>query len=317
MGKQDEYLNRYREQQSWYRSSFAEKRIPSSGGGTLRVALPNRTSPKVATVVISGRTEYIEKYIEFARDLDHRGISVCLYDHCGQGASDRQLEDPQKGHIDRFDTYVEDLHRVVGELSGADGLDQVRLISHSMGGTVSMLYAMRHPGRINSLVLGSPMCAIRTNSIFPQFLIKPYVSAACRLGRGAHYVATTGPYQPVLTFKENLFTSDEVRFRYNRFLTNLLDFAPLGGPTYSWLHEAYKAMRAVNASIERIPFPMLIFAAPNDQVIKSGVIKRFCTSSEYCSVQEYDDGRHELFMEVDRIRDDILTRTVDFFKKSL
>ena len=317
MGKQDEYLNRYREQQSWYRSSFAEKRIPSSGGGTLRVALPIRTSQKVTTVVVSGRTEYIEKYIEFARDLNHRGIPVCLYDHCGQGASDRQLEDRQKGHIDRFDTYVEDLHRVVGELSGTEGLDQVRLISHSMGGTVSMLYAMRHPGRISRLALGSPMCAIRTNSIFPQFLIKPYVSAACRFGRGNRYVATTGPYQPVLPFKENLFTSDEVRFRYNRFLTNLLDFAPLGGPTYSWLHEAYKAMRAVNAHIERIPFPMLIFAAPHDQVIKSGVIKRFCTSSEYCSVQEYDDGRHELFMEVDRIRDDILTRTVDFFEKSL
>ena len=317
MGKQDEYLKRYREQQSWYRSSFTEKRIPSSGGGTLRVALPNRTSQKVTTVVVSGRTEYIEKYIEFARDLNHRGISVCLYDHCGQGASDRQLEDRQQGHIDRFDTYVEDLHRVVGELSGAEGLDQVRLISHSMGGTVSMLYAMRHPGRINSLVLGSPMCAIRTDSIFPQFLIKPYVSAACRFRRGNRYVATTGPYQPVLPFKENLFTSDEVRFSYNRFLTNLLDFAPLGGPTYSWLHEAYKAMRAVNANIERITIPMLIFAAPHDQVIKSGVIKRFCTSSEYCSVQEYDDGRHELFMEVDRIRDDILTRTVDFFEKSL
>ncbi len=313
MGSQDEYLERYRHSQSWYRANFTEKRIVSSGGGTLRVALPNRTSQKVATVVVSGRTEFIEKYIELARDLYHRGISVCLYDHCGQGASDRQLEDRQKGHIDRFETYVDDLHRVIGELPGAAGLDQVRLISHSMGGTVSMLYAMRHPGQISRVVLGSPMCAIRPDSIFPQFLIKPYVSAACRFGHGERYVATTGPYQPDLQFNENLLTSDEERFSYNRFLTNLLDFAPIGGPTYRWLHEAHKAMRAVNANMERIPIPMLVLTAPQDQVIKSGVIKRFCTSSEYCSLKEYEDGRHELFMEVDRIRDDVLTRVVDFF----
>lgn len=314
MGEQDEYLKRYRKQQIWYQSSFTEKRILSSGGGTLRLAVPKENSGKALTVVVSGRTEFIEKYIELAHDLHNRGISVCLYDHCGQGDSDRQLADRQKGHIDRFDTYVKDLQRVIGELRDVAGLDQVRLISHSMGGTVSVLYALRHPGQITSMVLGSPMCAIRTNSIFPQFLIKPYVSAACRVGGGQRYVATTGPYRKDQPFSENLFTSDKDRFSYNCFLTDFLDFAPLGGPTYRWLHEAYKAMRELNRNIEKIRSPILTFGASKDQVIKTEVIRRFCTLSEYCSYKEYENGRHELFMEGDLIRDDLLTHLVDFFE---
>ena len=157
------------------------------------------------------------------------------------------------------------------------------------------------------------MWAIRTNSIFPQFLIKPYVSVSCRIGRGDRYVATTGPYQPGLPFSENLLTSDEERFGYNRFLTDLLDFAPLGGPTYRWLHEAYKAMRELNENIKKIHSPLLTFVASEDQVIKSGAVRRFCSLSEHCSYKEYEDGRHELFMEGDTIRGDILSRVVNFF----
>ena len=317
MAEQEKYLLCYRKQQSWYRSYFTEKRIASSGGGTLRLALPRDGSQKVVTIVVSGRTEYIEKYIEFARDLHQRRISVCLYDHCGQGDSSRQLVDRQKGHIDRFETYVDDLHRVIGEVSGAAGHAQVRLISHSMGGTVSMLYALRHPGRVNRLILGSPMCAIITDSIFPQFLIRPYVAAACRFGQGESYVATTGPYQPEMQFAENLFTTDEKRFSYNRYLTNLLDYAPLGGPTYRWLHEAYKAMKELNEKAGNIRIPLLAFAASQDRVIRSSVVRRVCTLSEHCLYKEYENGRHELFMEDDSIRDDILARTVDFLDTDL
>ena len=113
MTQQEEFLERYRDLRDWYHSIFTETRIASSGGGTLRVALPRNHAGNPLAVVVSGRTEFIEKYLEFARDLHHRGVSTVLYDHCGQGDSDRQLVDRQKGYIDSFQTYVEDLGKVI------------------------------------------------------------------------------------------------------------------------------------------------------------------------------------------------------------
>ena len=307
-----EYRQRYRELQDWYRAHFAEKRIRSSGGGTLRVALPSAPSAKVSAIVVSGRTEFIEKYLEFSRDLQARGISTVLYDHCGQGNSDRLLDDRQKGHIDSFLTYVEDLKRVIEALNHLTENTSVSIISHSMGGTVATLLALRHPELISKMVLGSPMCAIRTGTTVPQFLIRPLVAAACRAGYGERYVPTTGPYQTDLKFSDNLFTSDETRFGYNRFLTNSLDFAPLGGPTLRWLHEAYKAMAEMNDGAARLRGPLLTLTAARDQVIKTAVVRTFCTISGNCSYKQYEDARHELFMEGDGVREDIHARIARF-----
>lgn len=309
---QEEYQQRYLELQGWYQTHYTEKRIRSSGGGRLRVALPREPADKASTIVVSGRNEFIEKYLEFSRDLHARGITTVLYDHCGQGDSDKLLDDRQKGYIDSFLTYVEDLHRVI-EAFGLTEHESVRIISHSMGGTVAVLLALRHPEQISKMVLGSPMCAIRTGTIIPQFLIRPLVAVACRVGYGERYMPTTGPYKPDLKFGDNLFTSDETRFGYNRFLTNSLDFAPLGGPTIRWLHEAYKAMGEMNDNAARLRCLLLTLTAARDQVIKTSVVRRFCTRSGHCSHKEYEDARHELFMESDGVREDILARITQFF----
>ncbi len=309
---QEDFQKRYRDLRAWYQSVFTEKRIASSGGGRLRVALPKDNSGSPLAVVVSGRTEYLEKYLEFARDLYQRGVSTVLYDHCGQGNSDRQLADRQKGYIDSFQTYVSDLGRVIETAHNGRDAVPAHLISHSMGGTVAALFGLHHPERVKRMVLGSPMCAIITGSRVPQFLLKPITAAGCQLGFGTHYMPTKGPYQSGMQFRDNPFTSDEIRFNFNQFLTNSLDFAPLGGPTFGWLHEAYKAMREMNAKAEQLLCPHLTLTATRDQIIKTEVVKRFCERSTNGTLQEYEDVRHELFMEIDPVRDDILSRIVTF-----
>ena len=312
MTQQEELVERYRDLQEWYQSIFAEMRIASSGGGTLRVAFPKEYSRNSLAVVVSGRTEFIEKYLEFARDLYHRGISTVLYDHCGQGDSDRQLADRQKGYIESFQTYVRDLAKVIEIAHKSREVVPVNLISHSMGGTVATLFGIRYPERVKKMVLGSPMCAIITGSRVPQFLIKPITTLGCHLGFGDHYMPFRGPYQPDMVFNGNPFTSDENRFTFNQFLTNSLDFAPLGGPTFRWLHEAYKAMRTMNDKAEQFLCPHLTLTAGNDRIIKKAIVKSFCARSVDGIYEEYRGVRHELFMEIDPIRDDVLSRVAAF-----
>ena len=312
MIQQEELAERYRGLREWYQSVFTEKRIPSSGGGTLRVALPREYSGNSLAIVVSGRTEFIEKYLEFAQDLHHRGVSTVLYDHCGQGDSDRQLGDYQKGYIDSFQTYVRDLAKIIDVTNKNREVLPVNLISHSMGGTVAALFGLRYPEQVHKMILGSPMCAIITGSRVPQFLIRPISAIGCHFGFGDHYMPSKGPYQPDMTFNDNPFTSDINRFTFNQFLTNTLDFAPLGGPTFRWLHEAYKAMREMNDKAEQFLCPHLTLTAGGDRVIKTAIVKNFCARSVEGNHVEYMDVRHELFMENDSVRDDIISKIAAF-----
>ena len=309
---QEDLVKRYLDLKDWYQSVFTETRIASSGGGTLRVALPREHSGNSLAVMVSGRTEFIEKYLEFARDLYHRGVATVLYDHCGQGDSDRQLGDRQKGYIDSFQTYAKDLGKVIEITHKNREVVPVDLISHSMGGTVAVLFGLRHPERVNKMVLGSPMCAIITGSRVPQFLIRPIAAIGCLLGFGDHYMPSKGPYQNDMVFNGNPFTSDENRFTFNQFLTNSLDFAPLGGPTFRWLHEAYKAMREINDKAEQFLCPHLTLTAGGDRIIKTAIAKNFCARSIDGTYEQYRDVRHELFMEIDPVRDDVLEKITTY-----
>lgn len=307
-----DYQDRYEDLIAWYQASYTEKRINSCSGRDIRVAVPDAEEHTLNAVIVSGRTEFIEKYLELARDLQWLGISAILYDHIGQGGSDRLLNDPEKGYIDDFDTYVDDLRRVLEETGSADSIARTALISHSMGGTISLLFALHYQTLVDRIVLVSPMCAIRTGVPLPQFATRQVVNLACRVGFGDRYVETAGPYRPDRPFEGNLFTTDADRFGFNRYLTNRLDFVRLGGPTYRWLREAFKAMDKVGRNMAAIRCPLLILGAAQDRVIQLRAVKLLGSLVEDCRYQEFDHSRHELFMENERTRGNVITQVSDF-----
>lgn len=50
------------------------------------------------------------KYPEVAYDLFQQGYDVIVLDHRRQGRSGRLLEDGNRGHVIKFDDYVEDFY---------------------------------------------------------------------------------------------------------------------------------------------------------------------------------------------------------------
>ena len=103
------------------------------GGRKLRACLAPSTAdaPRGTCIVCPGRTEFIEKYFEVARELQQRGFAVLIIDWPGQGLSQRLLDDPQKGHIDRFETFMGALR------NGLDAIEELPRpyvsLAHSMG----------------------------------------------------------------------------------------------------------------------------------------------------------------------------------------
>ncbi len=310
------YLARFQRRCSWYRANFTEKRITADSGCTIRLAFQQRSGARAIVVFVTGRTEFIEKYIELAEDMQHENISLCLYDHCGQGGSGRLLADREKGHVDTFINYARDLDLVLAAAAGKKHSTPVYLVCHSMGAAVAALYCMLYRDRIGKLVLSSPMFGIRTGVYLPRYLVELMVAAACRLGFAEQYVPTTGPFKAVQPFTGNVLTSDEDRFKYNLFLNNHLEYARFGGPTLHWLEEAFSSMRAIRLSYDRIDCPVLILAGSRERVVDLREIRHFSKVAKKGMFREFQEARHELFMERDRIRNEIVKSMRNFLDYS-
>ena len=75
-----------------------------------------------------------------ALTLDHQVIGVDLYGHGRTALTDRPI---------RFEQMADDIAGLIGHL----GLEKADLLGFSLGGAVALQTAIRHPERVNTLVV--------------------------------------------------------------------------------------------------------------------------------------------------------------------
>jgi len=119
--------------------------------------------------IAHGMSEHSERYDGFARYLCSHGFSVVANDHAGHGLS------PQ-GHIGAFskksggfDDTVTDMHKLTLIAKEKIGDLPYILFGHSMGSSLSAVYAERFGGDLSALVLCGMPYAIKSSKMF-QFL---------------------------------------------------------------------------------------------------------------------------------------------------
>ncbi len=91
---------------------------------------------KGTVCLFQGRSEFIEKYFETARDLRARGFAVATFDWRGQGMSERALGNPRKGHVRNFAQYQIDLESFINEIVLPDCPPPLFALGQSMGATI-------------------------------------------------------------------------------------------------------------------------------------------------------------------------------------
>jgi alpha-beta hydrolase superfamily lysophospholipase len=145
-----------------------------------RAWLPS--GPCRAVVVIAhGAGEHSGRYLHVADRLVREGYAVYAVDHRGHGrsAGPRAL-------IDRVDNAVEDLNTLVLRAAGEQGAQArsgvpVFLLGHSMGGMLSLCYALRHQDRLQALALSGPLAALEAASPVVRIAAKVLSALAPRL----------------------------------------------------------------------------------------------------------------------------------------
>ena len=102
-------------------------------------------------VIAHGYAEHAGRYDAVAQFLTGRGFAVHALDHHGHGKSQGA-----RAVIERFAQADADLDTLIDRVRSDSGLATVKLIGHSMGGSLALNYALNHQAKLSGLVLSGP-----------------------------------------------------------------------------------------------------------------------------------------------------------------
>ncbi len=308
-------------------SSFCHAQSPqfytlkTYDGLALRVARwvnpkPHQYSKTI--LFLEGRASFIEKHSETVQDLLNQGHDVWVFDWRGQGGSSRLLENPQKMHIDHYETYLKDLHQIVHELVKTKARFPLIFLGVSFGGHLALRYALKYETDMEGMILVSPMLDIYTKP-FPYAFARALTKAAVFLGFEKVYAAGYGDYNPVTDhFEKNINTHDRFRYECQRELC--INNMPLvtGGPTYGWVNATFASIDYIQQSglLESIKVPSLILSADLDKVVNNSRDQQVCRRMLNCHQKTYSKAFHNIPNEKDIIRNKFLS-DVDHFIKNI
>ncbi|MCF3640354.1 alpha/beta hydrolase [Rhizobium sp. TRM95111] len=251
-------------------------------------------------VLLQGRNESIEKYYETIGELTAQGLWVATFDWRGQGGSSRLLDDPAKGHVERFSDYGEDLGIFLETIVLPDGRLPFFLVAHSMGALVALAQAPYLENRIERMVLAAPFVAL-AGQRFSQGKIEVFARIATALGLGGR---TFQKPRGAIPFAGNIYTSDERRFARNAAICSEHPELAVGPPTARWLNEVLGAINRVGeqSHLTRIRIPTVMLCATRDALVPRAALARLARRFRAARLIEIDNARHELFQEADVYR---------------
>ncbi len=261
------------------------------GGRKLRACLAPATAatPRGTAIVCPGRTEFIEKYFEVARDLQDRGFAVLIIDWPGQGLSERLLDDPQKGHVDRFETFMGALR------NGLDAMDELPRpyvsLAHSMGGAIALAAIGQGLVKVEAAAFCAPMWGL------PLGRVQRYFIWAMRvMGRADDFAQKPGPPE---RFEDNVVTHDEAHWQLNRDLTDAAPELSLGPVTWGWLGASLDIFSSISKPevLAQIDIPVFVASAADEKLVDNRAHAQIAEQLSACEHITVDNAMHEILME--------------------
>ena len=278
--------------------------VRAKDGRKLRAAFAIPNSPRGTVVLVCGRGDFIERWFETIGDFIRRGFAVATFDFRGQGGSERVYDDRYRDGLRHFSEYDDDFASFMTQIVLPDCPPPFYAVGHSTGGLI-LLRALERRTWFEKAVLSAPLLGVEVG-FWPMPLVRFLCLSLPKIGLGRLFLPGQNkrPLAPQ-SFPGNNLTSDQRRFMQ---ATNTLVEEPdlgVGGPTFSWLNAALKALRQLHAHSATATYcaPILIVAAGRDRVVDNEAIRRFCAAASGVSLAVIPEARHEILFERDSIRE--------------
>jgi lysophospholipase len=247
-------------------------------------------------LVCPGRTEFIEKYFETARDLQARGFAVAIFDWPGQGLSDRLVPDPKAGHVAGYSVYVDALIKGLQAL-GRRAREPYVILAHSMGGAIALEALRSRRLKVAAAAFSAPMWGLSS-----WFFQRWFLRLARLFGFGARQPLAEGPEE---TFETNLLTHDERRWRLYRRLVEAEPALALGQPTIAWIVSSLDVIKGFfrPAALDHLrKTPVLVAIATEEAIVRKSSQKKLARRFASGKMLMVEGASHEILMETDERR---------------
>lgn len=236
--------------------------------------------PGPTVVFMHGYAEHVGRYREFAEHLVRAGNRVSGFDARGHGKSPGQ-----RGHIDDFERYVEDLHEYTQWIRHKAPEQPLILLGHSNGGLAALRLAQSRRHVLDGLILSSPLIALQPkHQVVPMWLAIIIDALASRL-----------PLPNGIDGGELTHDPEIRRLQENDPLAH-------GRTTPRWFVTVNQTMARAGSNFESVRLPVLVLQADSDPIVVPQAIgqmfQRFASPDKELVVVR--NSYHELLNEVGR-----------------
>jgi lysophospholipase len=260
---------------------------------------------KGSVLLLNGRTEFMEKHLETVRELTQRGFDVYSLDWRGQGGSSRLLLNPEKGHVNCYEDYINDLSAFFQCVLRPEVIEKPLIIlAHSMGGHIALRFLIEQPAAAERMVLLSPMIDIHTAPL-PGCIARAMTHAAMKIGLARRYCLGSRDYSALREkFEDNLITSNPKRFLDAQVAIGEAPHLATGGVTWGWLFATFRSINILRDPeyVNRIRIPMLMICAGNDRIVSRKAQETIGAQLPNSRLMVIPEARHEILKETDAIR---------------
>lgn len=265
-------------------------------------------------LMLGGRGDMIEKYLEVIAHWAARGWAVTAFDWRGQGGSGRLTDDPMCGHIDDFGQWVADLKAFVADWR-AQATGPHAIVAHSMGGHLLLRALAEGMPPPDVAITVAPMMGVHTAPL-PRWLAVAITHAMCALGfesRRAWTQKEDSGRQRAM--RQKRLTHDPERYADELWWRDHSRDVALGPPSWRWVAQALQSTRALeqDEALKHIRVPLLILATNVDRLVSTPAIRRMAARIPGARLHVYGaEAAHEILRELDPVRLDALRR-IDAF----
>ncbi len=241
--------------------------------------------PRAVLAIAHGASEHSGRYQHVADRLVTERYAVYALEHRGHGRS----EGP-RALIDRMSRAVADLDQLIGLAAAQHPGVPLFLIGHSMGGTVSLCYALKHQDRLAGLILSGPLAAVEA--------APPHLRIAAKV------LSALVPGLPLVAIDVDQVSRDPAVVK--AYVEDPLVYhGKLPVRTVSELAAAIESFPAAVASI-RVPTLIMYGTADGLCPTRGSTMLAERIGSADLTTRAYDGLYHEIFNEPeqDRVLDD-------------
>ncbi len=252
-------------------------------------------------LLLSGRTEFLEKCAVPAAELVARGFAVASVDWRGQGRSQRLIEPPLKGHVGDYIEYHRDLAALVAHPAVVEMPGPRLMLAHSMGGAIGLGAIARGQIAPDAVILSAPMLGFAMNRL-ARSVSHATLALARLLGKMESWPPFGRVDQPyVFTgFSGNVLTGDRTVFEWMAAALRREPALQLAVPTLGWMGASFAEMAWLTRQ-GPLECPALCLLGSGEAVVDP-TAARAGAARLGAEMVEIEGARHEVLIEAEPMR---------------